>query len=244
MIKKNIFQSWYTRDLCFEVKAKVNLFKEMNPEYKYYLFTDQDMDNFVNKYYPGEIAECYNKLNIIVAKVDFWRYLVLYKYGGVYLDMDSSIERPLSELIREDDSAIITKEGNPYFFVQWALIFAKRHPILKRTIDLIVFNIKNNLYPNNIHEMTGPSVYTRAINDIHMMLFHKQIDYDGVSMDRTFRSNNVSYRFYGIDYNGFFTFKHEFAHLLYNEKKHWREEQMEKELLKEEEEEEEKGLFL
>ena len=90
------------------------------------------MDKFVNDNFKGEIADCYNKLNIIVAKVDFWRYLVLYKYGGVYLDMDSSIERPLHELINDEDEAIITAEGNPHLYVQWALIFSKHHPILKK----------------------------------------------------------------------------------------------------------------
>ena len=88
------------------------------------------MDNFVNDHFKGEIAECYNKLNIIVAKVDLWRYLILYKYGGVYLDMDSSIEKPLDELIQENDAAIITVEGNQNLYVQWALIFSKQHPIL------------------------------------------------------------------------------------------------------------------
>ena len=45
----------------------------------------------------------------------------MYKYGGVYLDMDSSILKPLRELINDDDNAIITTaEGNPHLYVQWA----------------------------------------------------------------------------------------------------------------------------
>lgn len=67
------------------------------------------MDRFVNTHFTGIIADSYNRLNIIVAKVDFWRYLVLYKYGGVYLDMDSSIDVPLDTLINEEDEAIITE---------------------------------------------------------------------------------------------------------------------------------------
>ena len=90
--------------------------------------------------------------------MDFWRYLALYKYGGVYLDMDSSIEKPLDDLIKPEDEAIITAEGNSGLYVQWALIFSKGHPILKKTIDLVVTNIKNNNHPNDIHKMTGPNV--------------------------------------------------------------------------------------
>ena len=234
MIEKNIFQSWYTKDIHPLLQNKINIFKNLNPDYSYYLYNDNDMDNFVNDNFNGEIAECYNKLNIIVAKVDFWRYLVLYKYGGIYLDMDSSIEKPLNELIKDEDQAIITAEGNPNLYVQWALIFSKGHPILKKTIDLIISNIKNNSYPNDIHKMTGPSVYTNAINQIHKELFNNIINHQDIKKDTdtTYRKNNISYRLYGIDFGSYFTFKHNLIHLLYNNKKHWRQEQKEKCLLK------------
>jgi mannosyltransferase OCH1-like enzyme len=233
MIEKNIFQSWYTANLHPLLQMKIDSFKRMNPEYRYHFYNDDDIDNFVNEHFKGEIAECYNKLNIIVAKVDFWRYLVLYKYGGVYLDMDSSIEQPLRHLINDDDEAIITAEGNPNLYVQWALIFSKEHPILKRTIELIVGNIKHNHYPDNIHETTGPGVYSKAINEIHVERFKKKINHGSIdkNTDIIYKSKITSYRLYGIDYNAFFCFKHQFTNLLYNGKKHWRQEEKEKSLL-------------
>ena len=235
MIEKNIFQSWHTKDLHHLLQNKIDIFKNLNPEYSYNLYNDSDMDDFVNNHFNGEIAECYNKLKIIVAKVDFWRYLVLYKYGGVYLDMDSNIEKPLNELIRSTDEAIITAEGIPNLYVQWALIFSKGHPILKKTIDLIINNIQNNSYPNDIHKMTGPTVYTEAINKIHMEFFNNEIinhSQINKSTDTEYKSGNICYRLYGIDYNTYFCFKHNLTHLLYNNKKHWRTEEKEKNLLK------------
>lgn len=234
MIEKNIFQSWHTKKLHPLVQEKIDFIKNLNPEYSYNLYNDSDMDNFVNEHFSGQIAECYNKLNIIVAKVDFWRYLVLYKYGGIYLDMDSSIKKPLNELIRSTDEAIITAEGNPNIYVQWALIFSKEHPILKKTIDLIISNIQNNSYPNDIHKMTGPSVYTNAINTIHMELFNKIINHSQINeyTDIEYNSNNISYRLYGIDYKPYFCFTDNLKHILYHNKKHWTQEEKEKFLLK------------
>jgi mannosyltransferase OCH1-like enzyme len=233
MIEKNIFQSWCTKKLPPLLEQKINFFRNLNPEYTYHLYDDDEMDQFVNEHYPGEIADCYNKLNIIVAKVDFWRYLILYKYGGVYLDMDSSIEQPLKELIKDEDEAIITAENNPAMYVQWALIFSKQHPILKQTIVFIIDNIKKNSFPNDIHKMTGPTVYSKAINAIHENLFHKIINHSQIKphTDVTYKYSTISYRLYGIDYNRFFCFKHQYAYLLYNGKKHWRQEQVEKKLL-------------
>jgi mannosyltransferase OCH1-like enzyme len=235
MIQKNIFQSWYTKELHPLIQEKIDFIQKLNPEYSYHLYNDNDMDIFVNEHYSGLISECYNKLNIIVAKVDFWRYLVLYKYGGIYLDMDSTIEKPLNELIRSTDEAIISAEGNPNLYVQWALIFSKDHLILKKTIDLVVSNIQNNSYPNDIHKMTGPTVYTKAINTIHMELYdNKIINHNQINKytDIEYKANNISYRLYGIDYNLYFCFRHNLTNLLYNNKKHWTREQKEKCLLK------------
>ena len=206
----------------------------MNPLYKYHLYDDKDMDNFVNKYYEGEIADSYNKLNIIVAKVDFWRILILYKYGGIYLDMDSNINNNLDNLIKEYDQAIISLEaGNPICYCQLDLIFSKGHPILKKIIELIVENIKNNRYPNDIHSMTGPTVYTKAIDIVNKDIFNKIINKKKIkrSTDITFGNNNISYHLYGIDYNDNFSFTHSKKHLLYVNKIHWRDEEKEKQLL-------------
>lgn len=231
MIEKNIFQSWHTNVLHPIVENNINKIKELNPEYKYHLYLDNDIDSFVNENFPGEIANAYNKLNIIVAKVDFWRYLVLYKYGGVYLDMDSSINKPLSELINDNDDAIITAEGNPGLYVQWALIYSKKHPILKKTIELIVDNIENNRYPNDIIKMTGPFTYSNAINLITGTI----INHGSIKKETNIILKNsiMSFRLYGIDYNNFLSFKFEHAHYyLYYNKKHWRDEENEKKLLK------------
>jgi mannosyltransferase OCH1-like enzyme len=238
MIDKNIFQ--VSINLNHEHKSIqkiINKTKSLNPDYKYTLVTEESyIDKFVNDNFPGEIANSYNKLNILVAKIDFWRYLTLYKYGGVYLDMDSEINYPLKDLIKENDDAIITAEGNPNLYVQWALIFSKNHYILKKTIELIVENIQYNKYPNNIHKMTGPSVFSDAINICHKELFNNNIVHILINKktDITFKKDNISYRLYSIDYNNYFSFKHNAADILYKNPKsiHWTIEQKIKPLLK------------
>lgn len=234
MISKNIFQSWWTKELPSSVQFIINNMKKINPEYEYHLYTDNDMDEFVNNNFPGEISECYNKLNIIVAKVDFWRYLILYKYGGVYVDMDSMINKPLRDLINDEDEAIISAEKNDGMYVQWGLIFSHNHPILKRTIELVVDNIKNNKHPNDIHKMTGPTVYSNAINDIHKSIFNDHIFHNQINhtTDMTYKTANISYRIFGIDYNGYFSFDNGSTNVLKSKNPHWTIVQRVKPLLK------------
>ena len=61
MIEKNIFQSWHTKQLHPVIQQKItDRFKELNSDYTYYLYDDNDMDYFVNQHFNGEISECYN----------------------------------------------------------------------------------------------------------------------------------------------------------------------------------------
>lgn len=234
MIPKVVYQSWHTRNFHPIVEEKLQAMRDLNPDYEFKLFTDEEMDSFVNTEFPGEIADCYNRLNIIVAKVDFWRYLILYKYGGIYLDIDSDILRPFHEWIKETDEAIISAEQNDLKFLQWALVFSKGHPILKRTIDAVVRNIKENKFPNDICKMTGPCPFTEGVQYTHVVLFNEILDHRSITSktDVTYQNKDVSYRVLGIDYSPYLSFKYEECFFLYVDKNHWHFEQSEKDLLK------------
>ena len=233
MIPKNIFQSWHTTNLHPVIQKRIDRMKQLNPDYNHKIYTDKEIDDFVNEHFPGQIAECYNRLNIIVAKVDFWRYLVLYKYGGVYLDMDSGLEAPLDKLIKKDDEAIISAENNPNTYLQWCLMFTPRHPILELTIAIVVDNIKSNRYPNDIFKMTGPYSFSNAIFILNKKHCNKEpINKITKRTDITLRLGNASYRIYSIDYGNFCLWKCDDEHILYKGIKYWRTEQREKPLLK------------
>src|SRR5690606_10445311 len=107
--------------------------------------------------------KAYNQLTIGAAKADFFRYAILYKKGGVYLDIDSGMSKPLKYLIRPDDVALISKERHVGLFCQWALIFDKDHPFLKRTLEDVLENIQTHRFPHDVHQTTGPTAFSNAI---------------------------------------------------------------------------------
>lgn len=63
---------------------KYNFPKE---EYTHLMWNDDDMDSFVKTEYP-EYWDFYKNLCMHILQIDFFRYLVLYKLGGIYADMD------------------------------------------------------------------------------------------------------------------------------------------------------------
>ena len=53
----------------------------------HYLFNDADCREFIAREYPPDVLMAYDLLIPTAFKADLWRYCVLYKYGGVYLDV-------------------------------------------------------------------------------------------------------------------------------------------------------------
>ena len=105
MRPKIIYRSWKTQNFHPKIQRHIDKMLKLNSEYEQIIYTDDQINDFVSSNYDREIYKAYSKLNIITAKVDFWRYLILYKNGGIYLDIDSQINSKISNFLKEDDKA-------------------------------------------------------------------------------------------------------------------------------------------
>ena len=166
MIPKIIHQTWKTNKIPDQWKDAVQTCKSVNTDFKYILWTDKTMDKFVKKYYPY-FYKTYNSYKYNIQRCDVFRYLVLYKYGGIYIDMDIICNKKLHKLLHYDlvlahSSNIETSFTNAFFMV------IPNHPFFKYCIDHLSENINNYQYfGKHLHVMysTGPSFLTSMIND-------------------------------------------------------------------------------
>jgi len=90
MIDKIIHQIFFTINKNFEdfpifVKSKKE-WQEWckNNNYKYKFYTEKDIEILLN----NEMKSFYNGLRYNWQRIDFCRYLIINKYGGVYIDLD------------------------------------------------------------------------------------------------------------------------------------------------------------
>ena len=92
--------------------------QDLNPNWKLHICDNADKDSFINLFYANTSLQwAYNNINPTnggAAKADIWRYAVLYKYGGVYIDADSFLSKPLDSFVRDIDTLIVTFEMNHY----------------------------------------------------------------------------------------------------------------------------------
>lgn len=192
-IPKLIHQTYYTFSLPAELQRNVDTIKNLNPDWEYNFYSDQDIQEFISKNYGMNILKLFNSINPSygAARADLFRYLLMYKVGGVYLDIKSCTELPLSQVINENDSFIISQwrdnEGDAHKgwgfhrdlkdieggeFQQWHIISSPGHPYLLSVINLVLNNIKNYCYEKSragrigVLRTTGPIAYTKAIAPI------------------------------------------------------------------------------
>jgi mannosyltransferase OCH1-like enzyme len=104
--------------------------------------------------------------------------------------VDSVITKRLDDFIEPADKAVISFEKNPGVYVQWALVYEAGHPFLQKTLQLILENISQNKYPNDVHQMTGPSVYTKAINECLHSNPNIRTGSSALTMTETLNSNS------------------------------------------------------
>lgn len=164
-IPKTIYQTFRTSKLPLITQWHIWRMKNKNPEYDYQFYDDRRIDNFIRDEFGQDVFDLYKRISIGAAKADFFRYAILYKKGGVYLDIDSLILNKLDDFILPTDSAVISPENNPYCHIQWALVFEAGHPFLEKTLEIVINNLKENKYPHDVHKMTGPTAYSLAIKE-------------------------------------------------------------------------------
>lgn len=199
-IPKIIHQTFYTHILPPEIVRVIIKNKKLCPDYKFIFYNDNDCEQFIKKNFEEKIYNAYMRINDCYGamKSDFFRYCILYKVGGVYLDIKSCLYAPLDKIINKDDICILDiarndlepwRKNNPTF-EQWLLIFAPNHPYLLEMINNMVEYIETKWEPvipgisnptskQKILNVTGPDAFTKAINKIvnEKGQLHRNINY-------------------------------------------------------------------
>jgi mannosyltransferase OCH1-like enzyme len=142
----------------------IKTWKYLNPEYDHRYMDDIQAGEFVLDEFGQEWYDIFVSMPVGVMRGDLWRYMVIYKYGGVYADLDTECLRPISSWMIEDKNFIVCPETSNHF-CQWTFAATPEHPILKFVLDLIKDRLLNPEYgsPHFVHTHTGPEIWTQGI---------------------------------------------------------------------------------
>ena len=163
-IPLKIHQTYFTTSLNTNMYQACMTIHNMNPEYDYYFYDDNDCKNYIQKYFPKEYMKAYNMVIPGAYKADLFRYLVLFREGGVYMDCKSSTIKPLREFIDPNATFASFRDRPIGAILNSFMACTPEHPVLRIAIDMTIQNILNKRYGENSLDITGPQVLGRAFN--------------------------------------------------------------------------------
>jgi mannosyltransferase OCH1-like enzyme len=175
IIPKIIIQTYKTNIIHPHIYNNIMNMLNKNKEYRYIFITDDIGKKLINENFDKRTQDAFSKLKIGAAKGDFLRYIALYLYGGVYLDLDASIEIDLDSFIQNTTDYIMFYTPECGVITQWIAMFKPKHIIIKKIIEEMVKRILDG--ETRIYIATGPDLFT----DVLYELFTEEYMYDIVS---------------------------------------------------------------
>ena len=157
IIPPNIFQTWHTKNLPPLMKKAVNKIRLLNPNFYYKLYDDNDCREFIKKYFNQDVLNAYDRLIPGAYKADLWRYCILYKLGGIYLDIKYVPVNGFKCInLLGKEHWVLDMDGKGIYN---ALMVCKPgNPILLKAIIQIVENVKHKYYGRSSLDPTGPGL--------------------------------------------------------------------------------------
>ena len=157
LIPKNIHIIWLGSPLPDDCRKKVETWKRFHPDWKVRVWTDRDLDwfNLVND-------EAYDRSSNYGEKSDIFRYEILYRYGGLYVDTDFECVKPFDDLHKSCEFYTSVAYDKVPVLYNGLIGTRAGHPIIKACMD----NIKTgngDWDAYRIMEMTGPYYFTRQL---------------------------------------------------------------------------------
>ena len=190
----HIHQIYLGNKMPVEARNCIEDLKLKNPEFTYSLWNAQQGENFVESVFGRDILQAYLSINPVyyAARADLLRYLIIYRFGGVYLDVKSGTTTPLMAMPIWASDYVLSQwdngEGRRYRtvgmhadlanvlkggeFQQWFIMSSPGHPFLENVINRVLRNIwsytpqRFDTGKLGVLKTTGPIAYTMAIAEL------------------------------------------------------------------------------
>ena len=202
----DIYQTWHTKDLPEEMMISIIKLRKDNPQFRYHLYDDDDCKNFIKENFELKEYEAYEKLIPGAYKADFWRYCILYKNGGIYIDIKFHTNNfNLKQLINKD---YFVKDRDGHWkkdkigIYNGFMVAKPNNPIFLKCINEIVENIETeNMCYNSLY-VTGPGLlgkYFKNTYDFELFFSNDawHIQYNGkniLTMYKKYREEQLQYQ--------------------------------------------------
>ena len=191
-------------DLSPEILEKNRQLEILNPDYIFEYYDDVRVDSWIEANCDDQLISVFRSINpnYGAAKADLFRYLLIYKTGGIYLDIKSTCIKPLDLIVNPLDEFIISRweldplTNNRRFgrhmelqklgideFQQWFLISIPFNPIILSVIQEVTNRLsksrekfRTSFGRLGVYRLTGPIVFSKVVASSKNLKEWREID--------------------------------------------------------------------
>ena len=184
-----IYQSWKSHEVPKGMRDNILRLLKTNPEFDYYLYSDEECAAFIADNFDKDVLAAFHALKPGAFKSDLWRYCILYKLGGVYLDIKYYSTVPLIDVI-DENPMVFVRDADAYSvqipvcdlsfqtcLYNGFIISPPKNEIFKLCIDEIVESCKKRSYNRNMLDVTGPCLLGRIVQKVYTSEYFKGIPF-------------------------------------------------------------------
>jgi mannosyltransferase OCH1-like enzyme len=160
-IPRSLHLSMKSRCMAKDMAFMVQAWKDALPTHSVYFHDDQAVERLIQAEWP-EFPLLLTMMKCVkykgAMKIDVWRILVIYRYGGIYSDIDMFPGPKMTDdMLKQNDTALFLSDAwnRPS---QWFFAMEPKHPIAYFTmleIQKRVFDLENISKPKVVFT-TGP----------------------------------------------------------------------------------------
>jgi hypothetical protein len=174
-IPKVIYLSYKTKNIPNYI---IPNWKKIYPEYEIKLYDNEDCIKFLKDEYGMEYVDIFNMIKDGPIKADFWRVCVLYKYGGIYADVDIEPLVSVENIMDMDTTFLSCISQDKIGITPQFIVSIPKHNALKMCIDkyLEMYRSKKE------YSYWGWSI-CGIMKDVFYELHGKNITADGIYFD-------------------------------------------------------------
>jgi mannosyltransferase OCH1-like enzyme len=193
-----VYRSWITNDIKRGMYNAVMDTIKLTPEFDNYFYSDVECLKFIEENFEPDVAKAFRSLRPGAYQSDFWRYCILYKKGGVYINIPIILQIPLIDVIKETPLLFIKDHISGQQICTgvdggiWNGLMASPpgNDIFKRCIDEIVETCKHKKYWKNPIDITVCTLsrqlyntygadFIKSLPSEHIVLPSKEFTYKG-----------------------------------------------------------------
>jgi mannosyltransferase OCH1-like enzyme len=177
-IPRILHQTWKTREVPAEFLRFRESWRRRHPHWEIRLYDDDACRDLVLRDFP-HLASLYDGLPTNIQRADLFRYLAVYRFGGVYADLDMECYRPIEPLLGGRSCVFGTEAEfgeslrrrlnyrRPYQVANCIFAAKPRHPFFQLLLERIQGPPLDGIdIVDAVEDTTGPRFLTRVFQEV------------------------------------------------------------------------------